>query len=203
MSSFNFLTFQKEKTPITFLLAWHIAREHYVMARVSFQQGMTYPSCLLAEQSVEMYIKAILQLDHESKNTHDLPKLLLLGREKIPYFDKILNDPKLLYFVQQLKDSYFQMRFGEVGFSIKVNELIQVLDEVVFNLDKYYRETSQPLIVQRVRTTLKDGVTTSSYEHHESPFYVSTAMKEAFLRDNKYFSEKDISDNFMARVPFP
>ena len=49
MSKNNFLTIREVKQPISFLLAWHIARENYVMARVSFMQGMIYPSCLLAE----------------------------------------------------------------------------------------------------------------------------------------------------------
>jgi HEPN domain-containing protein len=203
MSSFNFLTVQKGKTPIIFLLAWHIAREHYVMARVSFIQGMIYPSCLLAEQSVEMFVKAILHLDHKSKDVHYLPYLLQRRKGKVAYFDKLLNDERLFSFVKSLSLAYSKMRFGEVGFSINVKELCLALDEVVFNLDKLYRETSQSHIVQRVRATLKDGVTTSSYEHPECPLYVPTAMKEAFLRDNKYFGEKDISDNFMAGVPLP
>jgi HEPN domain-containing protein len=61
MPDVPFLKVKTEKTPIAFLLAWHVARENYVMARVCFKQGLTYPSCLLAEQSVEMFIKAILR----------------------------------------------------------------------------------------------------------------------------------------------
>jgi hypothetical protein len=50
---------------------------------------------------------------------------------------------------------------------------------------------------------MKNGVTTTDYEHHESPFYVPSEMKEAFVRDNKYFSERDISDNFITRLSMP
>jgi HEPN domain-containing protein len=183
MSSFDFLTIQTNKTPIAFMLSWHIAREHYVVARVSLQQGMTYPSCLLAQQSVEMFVKAILHLDHKSKVSHDLLELLKLGKEKVAYFDKLLTDPKLFYFIRNLAPVYFKMRFGEVGFTIKSDELVQVLDEVAFNLDKSYREIMK--------------------NEEKCPFYVPDAMKEAFLRDNEYFSEKDISNNFMATVPMP
>lgn len=183
MSSFDFLTIHKQKTPVTFMLSWHIAREHYVVARVSLQQGMTYPSCLLAQQSVEMFVKAILHLDHKSKDIHYLPKLLERGKGKVTYFDKLLKDPKLSYFIQNLTLVNTKMRFGEVGFTIKSDELVQVLDEVAFNLDKSYREI---------------------IKHKEKcPFYVPDSMKEAFLRHNKYFSGKDISNDFMASTPLP
>jgi HEPN domain-containing protein len=168
---------------------------------------MTYSGCLLAEQSVEMFVKAILHMDNNSKIArslgHNLLKLLEYGRRKVKYFDILLTEPKLKYFIQNLAPIYFKMRFGEVGFSIKNDELIQVLDEVAFNLDKAYQETSQPHIVQRARATMVNGVTTTSYERHERPLYVPTAMKDPFLRNNKYFGEKDISNNFMARVPLP
>jgi len=183
MSSFTFLTIKEEKTPITFMLAWHIAREHYVVARVSLQQGMTYPSCLLAQQSVEMFVKAILHLGHKSKGIHYLPELLERGKGKVPYFDKLMDDPKLSYFIRNLTLVNTKMRFGEAGFNIKSDELIEVLDEVAFNLDKSYREIIK--------------------HNGECPFYVPEAMKEAFLSHNKYFGEKDISNYFMARVPLP
>lgn len=183
MSDFDFLTVQTDKTPITFMLSWHIAREHYVVARVSFQQGMTYPSCLLAQQSVEMFVKAILHLDHKSKGIHYLPDLLKRGKEKVAYFNKLLKEPKLSYFIQNLILVNTKMRFGEVGYTVKSDELVQVLDEIAFNLDKSYREVMK--------------------NKEKCPLYVPDTMNDAFLRDNKYFSEKDISNNFMARISMP
>lgn len=185
MSSFNFLTIKESKI-LAFLQSFHIAREHYVAARVCLQQspiGMSYPSCLLAQQSVEMFVKVILHLDHKSMDIHYLPKLLERGKGKVAYFDKLLNDPKLFYFIQNLTLVNTKMRFGEAAFGLKQNELIQVLDEVAFNLHKSYLESMK----------------------HEGqiPLYVPDAMREAFLRDNKYFGEKDISNDIMATVPLP
>lgn len=165
------------------MLAWHIAREHYVVARVCLQQGMTYPSCLLAQQSVEMFVKAILHLDHKSKDIHYLPELLGRGKGKVAYFDKLLNDPKLSYFIRNLTLVNTKMRFGEVGFNIKGDELTQVLDEVAFNLDQSYREIMK--------------------NKEQCPLYVPDAMKETFLRHNKCFGEKDISNDFMTAMPLP
>jgi HEPN domain-containing protein len=207
MSSFNFLNIQENKTPIKFLLAWHAAREHYVVARVSLQQGITYSGCLLAEQSVEMFVKAILHLDNNSKIArslgHDLLKLLEYGRLKVKYFDILLTEPKLEYFIRNLAPVYFKMRFGEVGFSIKNDELIQVLDEVAFNLNNSYRESANPHIRQRARVSIKNSVKNASYEAQECPLYVPDALKEEFLRNNRYFSEKDVSNNMMASIPLP
>jgi HEPN domain-containing protein len=203
LSNFDFLTIEKTKTPIPFLLSWHIARQNYVAARVSLQQGLTDSGCLLAEQSVEMFVKAILHLQSNSEEAHYLVKLLKRGNGKIPYFDKLLTEPKLLYFIENLNLAYNIMRFGEGKSSVKNPELIQVLDEVAFNLDKTYRESARGHVVQRVSVTIKDGVQNTSYEAKATPLYVPDAMKEAFLRDNKYFSEQDISNNFMAKVPLP
>ena len=203
MSKNNFLTIREAKQPISFLLAWHIAREHYVIARVSFIQGLVYPSCLLAEQSVELFIKAILHLDHKSKDIHYLPDLLKRGKAKIGYFDLLLTDERLKAFIESLSLAYGKMRFGEAGFDINTKELYLALDEVVYNLDRLYQTASQSRVVQRVRAVQKDGVTTQSYEKQKCFLYVPTALKEAFLRDNKFFNESDISDDFMARVTMP
>jgi HEPN domain-containing protein len=144
---------------------------------------MTDSGCLLAQQSVEMFIKAILHLDHKSKGIHYLPKLLERGKEKVAYFDKLLNDPKLSYFIQNLTLVNTKMRFGEARSSVKGEELTQVLDEVAFNLNKSYLEIMKN----------KD----------QPPLYVPDAMKDAFLRNNKYFGEKDISNDIMTTMPLP
>ena len=143
---------------------------------------MVQSGCLLAEQSVEMFVKAILHLNHKSKDIHYLPTLLERGKEKVPYFNKLLNDPKLSYFIQNLTLVYTNMRFGESTFSVNEDELIQVLDEVAFKLDKSYRE-----IINR----------------EPCPLYVPDTLKEVFLRGNSYFDEKSTSNNFRASIPLP
>ena len=75
------------------------------------------------------------------------------------------------------------MRFGEGGFDVEQKELTQVLDEVAFNLDKSYRDIMKT----------KEKV----------PIYVPDGMREAFLRENKYFGENDISNDIMASMPMP
>jgi HEPN domain-containing protein len=167
------------------MLSWHIARENYVVSRFCLKQGLTYSGCLLAEQSVEMYIKAIYHLYNKCKDIHYLPKLLENGKEKVPYFNKLLNDPKLAYFIKNLWLVYKHTRFGETGFKIEADEVIQVLDEVVYNLDRSYQEIVSPT------------------DKEISPLYVPNSMKTEFLRNNRYYSEKDISNNIMASMPMP
>lgn len=187
MTSFDFLSIHENKTPIRFMLTWHVARENYVIARVALQVGMIYPSCLLAEQSVEMYVKAILSLSGKAptkqERKHYIPKLLELGKDTVPYFKKVLTDAKLMYFIENLNLAYKNMRFGEVGFSAKANELIQVLDEVAFNLDLSYR--------QIMKNT------------NPCPLYVPDELQVPFLQNNKFFSEENISSGVMARMPMP
>jgi HEPN domain-containing protein len=178
MSDFTFLTIKEDKT-LAFLDAFHIARHHHVVARVFLNQtpmGLTYSGCLLVQQSIEMFVKAILHLHRKSKGTHSLLELLERGKGEVAYFDKLLKEPKLSYFIRSLWHVYTKMRFGEAGFNVQINESIQILNEVAFNLHKSYIETMK----------FKDQL----------PLYVPDAMKEAFLRDNKYFGEKDISTNF-------
>lgn len=186
MTNFKFLTVHEDKTSLAFLFTFHIAREHYVTARVCLQQspiGIVHSGCLLAQQCVEMFVKAILHLDHKSKDIHYLPKLLERGKGKIAYFDKLLTDPKLSYFIRNLSLVYTKMRFGEAGFDVEQQELTQVLDEVAFNLDKSYHEI--------MKTKEKLAI------------YVPDRMKEAFLCNNKYFGENDISNDVMASMPMP
>jgi hypothetical protein len=68
-------------------------------------------------------------------------------------------------------------------FDVKQQELVQVLDEVAFNLNKTYVDMMK----------CKDA----------HPFYVPDALKESFLRDNKFFRDNDISNNFMDSIPQP
>jgi len=184
MSSYKFLTIAKTKE--IFPLSFHIAREHYVAARTCLQQspyGLVYPGCLLTEQCVEMYVKAILQLYHKSRDIHYLPKLLKRGEKSVPYFGKLLTDTKLRYFIQNLSLVNSAMRFGEARFEVETDELIQVLDEVVYNLDRAYLQIMR--------------------NNQNPPFYVPDGMKDAFLQKNNYFRENDLSSNFMASMPLP
>jgi HEPN domain-containing protein len=94
---------------------------------------MANSGCLLAGQTVELYVKALLRLKHKSKDIHYLPKLLTRGRQYFPYFNDLLTEPKLSYFIQNLTLVYTAMRFGEGRSNVKNAEVIQVLDEVVYN----------------------------------------------------------------------
>ncbi len=130
-----------------------------------------------------MFVKAILHLDYRSKDIHYLPKLLERGKGTIPYFEKLLTDPKLSYFIQNLTLVNAKMRFGEAGAEIEQQEITQVLDEVVFNLHKTYLETIKAAA-------------------NPSPLYVPDELKAAFLRNNKYFGKKDISNHPLAGLTF-
>ena len=129
-----------------------------------------------------MFVKAILTLDHRSTDIHYLQKLLARGKG-IPYFSELLTNPKLSYFIENLNLVHAKMRFGEAGFGVKQQELIQVLDEVAFNLNKTYLNMMK----------CKDA----------HPFYVPDALKESFLHDNKFFRDNDISNNVMDSIPQP
>jgi len=185
MAEFKFLTIQNQKTPLTFLFAFQIAREHYVGARICLQQspiGIVRSGCLLAQQCVEMFVKAILHLDHKSADIHYLPKLLERGKAKTAYFDKLLTDQKLRYFIENLTLVNARMRFGEGGFTVEQQELTQILDEVAFNLNKTYLDM---------------------IKSKHAPLYVPDALKETFLRGNKYFTEAAISNDTLAAIPLP
>ena len=75
-------------------------------------------------------MKSILHLDHKSKDIHYLPKLLERRKREVAYFNKLLTDPKLSYFIQNLSLVNTKMRFGEARFAVRQGELSQVLDEV-------------------------------------------------------------------------
>jgi|SRR5208282_1610265 len=185
MCSYKFLTITKSKA-LVFPLSFHIAREHYVAARVCLQQtplGLVYLGCLLSQQCVEMYVKAILQLVNKSEDIHYLPKLLKRGEQSVSYFGKLLTDTKLSYFIENLARVNSAMRFGEARFEVQTDELIQVLDEVAFNLDMSYRE------IMKAKEKL--------------PIHVPDGMKEAFLCKNNYFGQSDISNDVMASMPLP
>jgi HEPN domain-containing protein len=167
---------------LTFLLLFGIALQEYVTARVALQDGFVYPGCLLAQQALETFIKAILRLQPKKQWGHDLVELLERGGDSVPYFRKVLEDAAKKHFLEQLTRAYERMRYGEARFSVKGDGCVQLLDELVFNLKKTYLETMKA---------------------PETKIYVSPRLREGFLQNNRFFTPRDITDNPIASLGLP
>lgn len=167
---------------LAFFQLFGIALQHYVTARVALQNGFVYPGCLLAQQALETFIKAILRLQPKKEWGYDLVKLLEREKERAPYFRKVLEDGERKHFLEQLTKAYERMRYGEARFNVTTHGCIQLLDELVFNLKKTYLETMRA---------------------PETKVYVTPRLREDFLRNNKFFSPEGISDHPLTSLGMP
>jgi HEPN domain-containing protein len=57
---------------LQFIFLFSNADGFYISARYNLINGWEVPGCSNAHQSIELYIKAILKLNHEQENGHDL-----------------------------------------------------------------------------------------------------------------------------------
>lgn len=139
---------------------FNIARNHYVTARVCLVNGMIESGCLLAQQSIETYLKAIAHATNRSgpklyyfakKNDpsqggkariwgHDLPRLVQTLFPHNSALNVLLSDKQMDDFLKELTESYEPMRYGEVTHSVQFEVLVQQLDKAVQILDSLYYE---------------------------------------------------------------
>lgn len=167
---------------IQFLFLFRNADAFYQSSRYSLQRGLIAPGCSNAHQSIELYIKAILKLNHEQERGHDLVKLLKKFENRDSYFKLILNNSNLLELLQELSNAYLIFRYGEAGAESNSKEIIQQIDELAYNLRKIYLR--------------KIGWSSTK-------IYISKNAKEDFLRNNEFFKEEDLTHNPLASMGLP
>jgi HEPN domain-containing protein len=157
------------------------ARAYYVMARVAIlTPAYAGPDVLLAQQALELYIKAIRrQCGDEPGNDHNLIELMKHARmPRPPYFDAVLGDSSKRDFLSALTEGYAPVRYRERAYSLNLPEMSAQLDELVFNFDRTFREL-QPAANRRL--------------------IVSKAPLQWFvLAGNRFFREDDVTDNLRA-----
>jgi HEPN domain-containing protein len=159
-----------------------VARQDYVVARVTLFEGFAEVGCMLAQQSIEAMLKAIIALHHKKKATHDLKYLLQLSRDYIPFADEILKNPDMVHLLDGLFAGYRMMRYGEAKYSVQSDRIVRLLDELIFKLDKLYAETIK-----------------GSF----GSLFVPDSMRETFLRDNHFFMSDMVTSNPLALFGLP
>lgn len=162
---------------IRFIFLFTNADSFYVNARHALTFGWISVGVHNAHQSIELYIKAILSLTHEKKWGHDLITLLTTFKTREVYFEELLNDEVKRSLLKELSDAYEPHRYGEAGATSDAKSMIFILDEVAFNLRSIY--------LRNLGTAGRK-------------IYMPEKLKEDFLSQNKYFSEKDLTKNYFA-----
>jgi hypothetical protein len=87
---------------LQFIFLFSNADGFYISARRALAYGWIPVGCSNTHQSIELYIKAILKLNHEKERGHDLVKLLEKYTDRDPYFTSILSDVNRVDFLNQL-----------------------------------------------------------------------------------------------------
>ena len=169
-----------------------IARNRYVAARVSLSNGMLENGCLLAQQSIEGYLKAIaharnqvkpeLYYFEKKKDSSKTGKTQIWGHDLNALVQALLPDnprlsaltsPQMHNFLNQLTDSYTSMRHGKATSGAVYATMIQQLDESAKTLE----------IIYHIKRNLKN----------ETKLYVPKNLQQTFLHDNKFFDKSKIT----------
>jgi HEPN domain-containing protein len=167
---------------LAFLFLFKIAFQHYVLARVALKNGLVETGCLLAQQSVETFIKAIMRLVPRKERGHNLITLLEQGKKETLPFEEILKDDKKRCFLIQLEKAYLHMRYGEAKYTIATRSVIELLDELASVLRSTYLE---------------------KIKAPETKIYIPESLREDFFNDNKFFRISDVSNSPLASLGMP
>lgn len=167
---------------LEFLFLFSNADAFYITARYGLLYGWLASGCNNAHQAIELYIKAILRLNYEGESGHDLIKLLKKYKSREKYFFEILQNQEHADFLKELSDAYIILRYGKTGSSSNSGEIIKILDEIAFNLRNIYL------------TNIKSP---------SKKIYLPRNTREDFLKNNKFFSEKDLTNNVFAQMGIP
>lgn len=167
---------------LQFIFLFSNADGFYISARRALAYGWIPVGCSNAHQALELYIKAILKLNHEHERGHDLVKLLEKYKGKEPYFVAILSDVHKVDFLNQLSEGYLTNRYGEAGSKSNSQEIITLLDELAFNLRSIYlRNIKSP----------------------SNKIYLPDKLQEEFLQNNQRFTSNDLTKNPIAQMGLP
>ncbi len=167
---------------LQFMFLFTNAEGFYISARYNLQHGWIVAGCTNAHQAIELYMKAILKLNHEQQHGHNLVSLLKKYERREPYFSSLLQNKTFADFLQELSEAYFILRYGEAGAESRSSEIIQILDELAYNLRTIYlRKIKSP----------------------STKICLPKDTKQDFLRENKFFTEQDITNNLLAQLGLP
>jgi len=167
---------------LEFLFLFINADAFYISARYNLQYGWVVPGCLNAHQAIELYLKAILKLNHEQKYGHNLVSLFEKYQYKESYFLKVIKNVDQMEFLQELSEAYRIFRYGEAGAKSNSSEIIKIIDELSFNLRTIYLK---------------------NIKSPSSKIYIPPDAAMDFLRDNQFFSSNDLTNNPLAKFGFP
>lgn len=169
-------------TILEFLFLFSNADGFYVTSRFALQHGWIAAGCLNAHQAIELYIKAILKLNYEQEKEHNLIKLFVKYKSRDAYFEAILQNSELAELLKQLSEAYITLRYGRAGAESNSNEIIEMLDEIAFNLrEVYIKKIKSPPI----------------------KLFIPKELRVDFLKDNKFFSEDGLTNNPIAQMGLP
>ena len=149
-----------------------IARDHYVVARVSLAVNYSITGCLIAHQSLEMYLKGIIRLFGGKPDGHYLDKLVGYGAFslKIAELIEMAKNTEQMTLLKQLYEVYHFLRFGEdAGFFIENKNTVLELDAIVFLFEQMYAKKLN--------------------ESRPPRLYVYETWKNRFLKFNDYFND--------------
>ncbi len=167
---------------LEFLFLFSNADGFYVSARYNLLHGWVVPGCSNAHQAVELYIKSILRLNHEKERGHDLIALLSKYKNREAYFKDLLENVAFSELLRELSAAYLVFRYGEAGAESNSSKIIDLLDEMAWNLRKIYLE---------------------NIKSPSMKIYVPIEAKEDFCKNNKFFSDKDTTSNSLAQFGLP
>ena len=123
-----------------------IARQHYVVSRVSFLSGNIVSAYLLLQQSFEMYLKSILRaynLSGYASKQHNLIVLLSKGRS-IPELLEIANNRDYKDILEKLYLGYRLVRFAEdSGYDWSANAF-PFIDDLALKFEKLLQKKVFP-----------------------------------------------------------
>ncbi len=167
---------------LQFIFLFSNADGFYISARRALAYGWIPVGCSNAHQSLELYIKAILMLNHEQERGHDLVKLLEKYKDRDSYFSSILSDVHKVDFLNQLSEGYSTHRYGEAGSKSNSQEIIALLDELAFNLR---------------------GIYLRNIKSSSNKIYMPLKLQEEFLLNNQRFAINDLTKNPMVQMGLP
>lgn len=167
---------------LRFQMLRSVARQNYVTARVAFTQLLAAPACILAQQSIEMILKAIISLNYQEKWGHNLKAIVESHAQYISRAKQILDNAKMVYFIENLVKAYELVRYGEAKYRIDADQATEALDELFFTLDKTWADT---------------------VKGEQGPLYVPEEVQKLFLRGNRFFTADKITHNTLAIIGLP
>lgn len=173
--------------PGVFLQRFGSSIQYYIAARISLINGLSDPGVILAQQSIELLIKAILALNHQKHITHDLVILFEKSNNIHPFFKNNLEKAEIKQLLNELTNAYGNikgsLRYSEAKSEINPQLIIPLLDEIIFGLKQVYESRINYLKPVKI--------------------YCPSELKITLLKDNKFFAEEILTDDSLSSYGMP